>query len=42
MNRVVEGTGVIPGQDYFEVSDDALKDRRKYTYTEWGETAGLV
>jgi uncharacterized peroxidase-related enzyme len=42
MNRVVEGTGVIPGQEYFEVSDEALKNRRQYTYYEWAETAGLV
>jgi len=42
MNRVVEGTGVIPGQDYFNVSDEALRERRKYTYTEWAQGAGLI
>ena len=42
MNRVVEGTGVIPGEAYFDVTDEALQDRKKYTYTEWGKTAGLV
>ena len=42
MNRVVEGTGVIPGQEYFDVSDEALADRREYTYYEWAEGAGLV
>jgi uncharacterized peroxidase-related enzyme len=42
MNRVVEGTGVIPGQEYFEVSDEALQARQKYTYSEWARTAGLI
>lgn len=42
MNRVVEGTGVIPGQEYFEVTDEALQDRKKYTYSEWGKLAGLI
>jgi len=42
MNRVVEGTGVIPGQDYFNVPDDAIRNRGHFTYTEWAEGAGLL
>ncbi len=39
MNRIVEGTGVIPGQEYAEPSEEDLARR---TYTDWGVRAGLV
>lgn len=42
MNRVVEGTGVIPGQEYFEMSDEDAADRPKYNYYDWAAGAGLV
>jgi len=42
MNRIVEGTGVIPGQEYADPSEEDLARRRNGTYTEWGIKAGLV
>ncbi len=42
MNRIVEGTGVIPGQEYFNVTDEALASRDKYTYVEWAKGRGLI
>ncbi|MBN4046572.1 peroxidase-related enzyme [bacterium AH-315-P15] len=42
MNRIVEGTGVIPGQGYFEPTEEELARRRGGTYMEWGRSAGLI
>lgn len=42
MNRIVEGTGVIPGQEYADPSEEDLARRRNGTYTEWGVNTGLV
>ncbi len=42
MNRIVEGTGVIPGQEYSDPTDEDLARRRGGTYREWGRSAGLI
>ena len=42
MNRVVEGTGVIPGQEYFGRTDEEVAARPKYNYYDWAAGAGLV
>lgn len=42
MNRIVDGTGVIPGQEYNEPSDEDLARRRGGTYTGWAKSAGLI
>ncbi len=42
MNRIVDGTGVIPGQEYYEPTDEDLARRRGGTYSGWAKSAGLV
>ncbi len=42
MNRIVEGTGVIPGQEYHEPTTEDLARRRNGTYMQWAQGAGLL
>lgn len=42
MNRIVDGTGVLPGAEYEIPSEEDLRRRRASTYMDWARGAGLL
>lgn len=41
MNRLVDASGIMPGEEYESPDDEAVKARREGSYLKWGQESGL-